>query len=195
MHINKCSKGEIKVPNHVRTVIRFKNLKEKDDFECLTRMLARPLEEKDDMFTPDHEDWIIDFNKIIPEPQTIEECPKYAIIGERSRVEVDDDRHWFDWYNWRIKNWGTKWGAYDGYCIQDTTTFTFVFSTAWSVATPIIDKLPLLGFDFEVLYANEDLGANCGKLWYNAKTKEWIRIDEETMGNARDFARRVWDKY
>lgn len=184
------------MPNHVRTVIRFKNLKEKDDFECLTRMLARPLAKKDDMFTPDHEDWIMDFNKIIPEPETIDECPeKFRRTEKKDTIETLEDRPWFNWYAWRLTYWGTKWGAYDGYCIQGATTFTFVFSTAWSVATPIINKLPLLGFNFEVLYADEDLGVNCGKLWYNAKAKEWTRIDEEAMGNARDFARRIWDKY
>ena len=67
------------MPNHIRTVIKFKNLKKEDDFEFITRMIARPLTEKDDMFTPDHEDWMIDFNKIIPEPKTKEECPAMHI--------------------------------------------------------------------------------------------------------------------
>lgn len=74
------------MPNHVRTVIRFRNLKKKEDFDFLTNAIARPLTEKDDMFTPDHEDWIIDFNKIIPEPETIDECPTMHIReSERKR--------------------------------------------------------------------------------------------------------------
>lgn len=73
------------MPNHVRTVIRFKNLKAPDDFDVLTRMLARPLESSDKMFRPDRSDWIIDFNKIIPEPTTPEECDEKYIIGSERK--------------------------------------------------------------------------------------------------------------
>lgn len=72
------------MPNHVRTVIKFKNLKGDSDKFFLLRMLARNLTPKDDMFTPAHPDYIIDFDKIIPEPKTIEECPaKHLRESER----------------------------------------------------------------------------------------------------------------
>lgn len=68
-----------KMPNHVKTVIKFRNLKKKEDFDFIINAIARPLTERDCMFTPDHEDWMIDFNKIIPEPETIDECPAIHI--------------------------------------------------------------------------------------------------------------------
>lgn len=74
------------MPNHVKTVIKFRNLKKKEDFDFIINAIARPLTEKDSMFTPDHEDWAIDFNKIIPEPETIDECPAIHIRpSERKR--------------------------------------------------------------------------------------------------------------
>jgi hypothetical protein len=51
-------------------------------------------------------------------------------------VEMQDDlitKYGSDnWYDWAVENWGTKWGAYDGYAIDNTTIF---FNTAWS--TPV----------------------------------------------------------
>lgn len=112
-----------------------------------------------------------------------------------SGIMPDAEKPWFNWYLWRLHHWDTKWGAYDGYSELGTTTLTFVFSTAWSVATPIIKKLPILGYNFEVYYADEDCGVNCGKIIYNAKEKEWTRIDAEAMKNPRAFANRIWEKY
>lgn len=184
------------MPNHVRTVIKFKNLKKKDDFDFILRMIARPLASGDDMFTPDHEDWVIDFNKIIPEPQTIEECPRDCIRTEMSHVEADEDRPWFDWYRWRINHWDTKWGAYDGYTKRGKSYLAFVFSTAWSISLPIINRLTVLGYDFEVLYADEDLGCNCGKITYKTGDSEITHLCEhEAFKDTRGFAERLWDKY
>lgn len=76
------------MPNHVRTVIRFRNLKKKEDFDFLTNAIARPLTERDDLFTPDHEDWIIDFNKIIPEPETIDDCPAMHIRKSERKPRI-----------------------------------------------------------------------------------------------------------
>lgn len=39
-----------------------------------------------------------------------------------------------DWYSWRIKNWGTKWGCYSHYDVHmdDVRSPRLRFSTAWS---------------------------------------------------------------
>lgn len=80
------------MPNHVRTVIKFKNLKGDGDKIFLLRMLARNLKETDDMFTPDHLDYIMDFDKIIPKPKTIEECPEKH-IRKSEQLWTQDDEH------------------------------------------------------------------------------------------------------
>lgn len=184
------------MPNHVRTVIKFKHLKTKDDFDFIIHMIARPLPPSDDMFTPDHEDYIIDFNKIIPEPTTEEECPKWALLDKGDSIEVESDRPWFNWYRWRLEKWDTKWGAYDGYTIREKTSLAFVFSTAWSTSMPIIRRLMILNYDFEVLYADEDWGHNCGKIIYKAKTQDYTyTFDDDVSKDPKAFAKRIWDKY
>ena len=66
-----------------------------------------------------------------------------------------------DWYSWSIQYWGTKWNAYDQIEVE---LGVIRFDTAWSTPFPVIRKLagmfPYL--DFEVKFADEDLGFNCG---------------------------------
>ena len=38
-----------------------------------------------------------------------------------------------NWYDWRVRNWGTKWDVTDYYCsVKDATEFVCTFSTAWA---------------------------------------------------------------
>lgn len=92
----------------------------------------------------------IDFNKIIPEPKTKEECPKEFIIGDSKEGHLcspSSAKPWFDWYHWRLVFWGTKWtpGSTVLGKIQEINRsgvpnyeMTWSFSTAWSPAIPVI---------------------------------------------------------
>ena len=57
------------------------------------------------------------------------------------------------WYDWNIRNWGTKWDAGSvGY--EDFDTYLlYSFDTAWSIATPAFEAMvkqhPELDFDFD----------------------------------------------
>lgn len=69
------------------------------------------------------------------------------------------------WYDWSNDHWGTKWNAYgqpdDGF---DEDARTFEFQTAWAHPDDLIQRLSsnLRGVTFEVRYADEDMGSNCG---------------------------------
>lgn len=69
------------------------------------------------------------------------------------------------WYDWCRINWGTKWNAYN-YCEIDEDTIQF--QTAWSMPEPIIEALSKAYPDeeVEVMWADEDTGANTGKSTY-----------------------------
>jgi hypothetical protein len=67
-----------------------------------------------------------------------------------------------DWYDWSIREWGTKWNSYD--CEVDSDSGRICLSTAWSCPEPIVCKLaemyPKVHFKWE--YADEDTGCNTG---------------------------------
>lgn len=93
----------------------------------------------------------IDFNSILPEP-----CSN------------PDD---YDWYHWRLNNWGTKWNAYwadVSYVNEEEGNSLITFSTAWSTCKPVIHALSekFLDVEFTVEYADEDFSYNCGRYTY-----------------------------
>lgn len=99
------------------------------------------------------------------------------------------------WYEWSINNWGTKWNAY-GY--DENADYSgnenLWFQTAWSAPHPILQKLSEMYSDitFEHEWADEDLGANCGrKIYRNGECTEEYCPESEI--EATEFAFRVWD--
>ena len=174
------------MPNHVRTIVKINKLK-KDDIDIVLNLIASPLSEHRPT------EYVIDFNKIIPEPTTIEECPEEYRVksAKEAHISEDEARPWFNWYEWRIDHWGTKWGAYDRHTVIGKSFIQFVFSTAWNLAYPVIQKLALMGYDIEVRYADEDYGVNCGKLTYTSE-QGWTHWDEHELKDSERFAREVW---
>ena len=95
------------------------------------------------------------FKKIIPEPNWLEvknddgelpiEKPLKNTFGEVVSVTREfpisgrvDDR----WYSWRLQNWGTKWDACSVEITRDDEDYLEIcFDTAWSPATPVIEKI------------------------------------------------------
>ena len=96
------------------------------------------------------------------------------------------------WYDWRIKNWGTKWNAY-GY--EGGVQFdgkSLRFQTAWSPPEPIIAKLAEMypDLDFTHQWADEDIGQNCGEVEYHngAPDGEFFPAGQEAV----DYANSLW---
>jgi len=99
-----------------------------------------------------------DFNRIVPSPnwnKTPDEngelpvkdkdAPSFMDIRKFPTSGKTDDR----WYDWNIKNWGTKWGSFNGSMEFDKKygdEVSYKFDTAWSPPAPILkalqDKFP-----------------------------------------------------
>ena len=95
------------------------------------------------------------FGKIIPEPNWLEvknndgELPiekqhkntfgeVVSVTREFPSSGKNDDR----WYGWRLQNWGTKWDACQVEITRDDEDYLEIcFDTAWSPATPVIEKI------------------------------------------------------
>ena len=94
------------------------------------------------------------------------------------------------WYDWSIKNWGTKWNSYDPWKGEEKG---LIFSTAWSAPHPILEELTVrfTGVYFTHEWADEDIGQNCGRREYlNGEcVGDWV---PETRKEAIEFATGVW---
>ena len=147
------------MPNHVRNVVKISKIKP-EEIEMILDMTATLLHDS----KTSEEQYMIDFDKIIPEPRFESDCPDEYKVNKESHIERLLDRPWFDWYKWHIDHWGTKWDAYDCYTKIGKSYIQFVFSTAWTVPIPIIQRLGILGYPIDVKYADEDYGVNCRKI-------------------------------
>lgn len=67
-----------------------------------------------------------------------------------------------DWYSWALKHWGTKWGFYDldKEWKRTAVSAEIFFQTAWSPATPIIEKLATQFPEVKITYHFADEGGN-----------------------------------
>lgn len=131
-----------------------------------------------------------DFNRIIPEPKTKEECEPRYYRTETSHVQKDDDKPWFNWYEWNWDNWGTKWNACE-VCVhrEDDNHLHVSFDTAWSFPEPIWEKLASIypSLSFNVDYADEDIGSNCGTFVAEHGAVDYVEPDDPEQ-----FAMGIW---
>ena len=99
------------------------------------------------------------------------------------------------WYDWCIRNWGTKWNSYgyEDYSSDVSSDLSTIrFQTAWSAPHPVIEKLAEMFPDvsFEHEWADEDIGANCGRRIYDHGecTEQYLPDGEEAVS----FAMNLW---
>jgi hypothetical protein len=61
------------------------------------------------------------------------------------------------WYDWRIKNWGTKWDATLLQATRKKNSITFHFETAWAPPIEIYKALEEEGFKVEATYVEQGM--------------------------------------
>ena len=136
-----------------------------------------------------------DFNKIIPEPETEEECmDKYGVNymdwpdgdGHSHRaITHNDGKSWFNWYDWHCDFWGTKWNACDTR-IEDDDTVSF--DTAWSEPTPIFEALSAMypGLIFEIYVTFEMDDGEVHMTYKNGHCISNEEVEDEDYGDDED---------
>lgn len=137
--------------------------------DCQNKLIIKGTKEQLQQFldtyvsTIDTEQYL-DFNKIIPEPLTPEECDPKCVIapGEDRHLAFNDDRTWFDWYEWHVKYWGTKWNSYSNTISLIDTELEIYFETAWCPPIPIIKKLFKLHPELEFRFIYYEYGCQFG---------------------------------
>ena len=178
------------MPNHVRNVIKISKIKP-EEIEMVLDMVADKCCDPD---VPGETKYMIDFDKIIPEPKSESDCPEEYKVNKDSHIAIREDKPWFDWYKWHINKWNTKWGAYDGYTNIGKTYILFVFNTAWAAPIPIYSKLAILNCDIDIKYANENYGVICGR-WKYTSEHGWTYWNEFDFKDPKRFARDLWNNY
>lgn len=103
-----------------------------------------------------------DFQKLIPCPQELLNTPEVSYPDSEPekkkarQAEQESLKKKYGaagWYDWCVKNWGTKWTA--SYCSveSDASGLIYKFETAWAPPTPVIlmlsKKFPELTFVHE----------------------------------------------
>lgn len=128
----------------------------------------------------------LDFNKIIPMPDTVYQGasgfgenwhpPEYS--SEEYRKKYPDG----DWYKWSLANWGTKWNAC--HCSwnppgEEDAYGILTIETAWSLPIPILETLHEdKKVDFQ-LYFVEESNAFFGAIPFTDDTTYPEYLDDE----------------
>ena len=118
----------------------------------------------------------IDFNKILPRPQALQDQGNLSL----------EDRDGPNWYDWSVKNWGTKWNAYDHSATErdyDRGEINYNFLTAWGPPVPIVHELQRR---FPTLCITLYFSIDCaGDGWVDETGKEVASFAEPKQENGR----------
>lgn len=88
-----------------------------------------------------------------------------------------------NWYDWHIKNWGTKWNVGEAELIDEDYK-TICFQTAWSTPEGIFRELSKYT-KVVVVYADEDIGSNYGiDIYENGELTQLIDYQNKSIGEA-----------
>ena len=131
------------MPNHVYNTVKLTG--DYDDLHILKKLLSmpQPIQLAEGQF--DFQD--INFYSLISPDESIwEEYNGPEIMGRSLEESLKfASNHWYDW---NIRNWGTKWNAYDKVVCHnlddesvDSYYITYEFNTAWSPPEGIMKAL------------------------------------------------------
>ena len=77
----------------------------------------------------------------------------HSLVPEPRKSNGDPEDGWYDW---RVKNWGTKWEIYDTSCERNgANEFCISFLSAWSPPDGIFQELVDRGFQIDARYLDE----------------------------------------
>ena len=177
------------MPNWVSNEIKF------DTDEIFASFKAKYVKDVDEEDNERRQE-AFSFARIIPEPATKEECDKKYIIDDKNEPQISkqEEKPWFNWYDWHCDFWGVKWDAY--YSSANDRDRHIVFDTAWDLPMPIYKKLAKDGwkFSFTAIGEGDSWGVDghsedgqiiIDKSWENSYEDEDIKADCEESQNQK----------
>ena len=135
-----------------------------------------------------HDRDLFDFNKIIKMPEELDPDSDRFIDKlslEERMLFLKEHKDADNWYDWRIKNWDTKWNASETAVLNKKKV---IFDTAWSSPFKIFREISRkYHTKVTVRFADEGIVENSGKIIY----EDGVEVDYIEGDNA--FCRRVWN--
>lgn len=163
------------MPNHIKNILFVKGRKKNvEAFHDKVYRIEKNKEGNDVI--------IFDFEKTVPMPASMHiTCP--AQNDEERKIYAENLAKYGagDWYEWALKNFGTKWNAYDAEEVQAIRGgLIFRFHTAWSPPSQWLattaKQFPKLKFiDY---WKDED--EDCGKITLYTKDSE-LQVEDEDL--------------
>jgi hypothetical protein len=156
------------MPNHVNSVLSINYWGDKKNYlKTILGEIGFIWKDKD------RYDYQLDFDKIIPQPKGIKD--KDPIVLSDSERE------------WNIKNWGTKWNAYQcKLCEFDKGSFRIRFQTAWNEVPKVIKKIVEKYPDINLTYVAADEGG-CVAYYFDYQNEDGeITAKETTWSEEND---------
>ncbi len=133
------------------------------------------------------DDWVIE--TFYPTPRDPNDPTK--LLGEDEAVGAGGMPAW---WNWRIKNWGTKWdigckqgdGVYGTEPTRVDNELSMSFDSAWSPPLGFYERLVQLGFTVQASYFEP--GMSFAGIWHNGE-------DDYYEGDWHDFPAALKDEF
>ena len=163
------------MPNHVENKLKVKGKKEDiEDFKkeaknakeafSIHNLFPMPKELENTKSPPEVLVGIAFVKRFQEYQEEIKKNPDWGtgkpISGRESKRLIDKYRA-NNWYDWCIKNWGTKWGSYDSELYGNGKTYLkYIFNTAWSPPVAALEKISAdyPNLLFELSYKEEGMG-------------------------------------
>ena len=110
---------------------------------------------------------------ILPPPE--DKLEEYHAVHGYSNGEKTGDTE-YNWYNFNVREWGTKWDARDVELLEDDETFLqYKFDTAWSPPTEVIAKLAEQNPNLNITLEYREEQGWGGEIAFNGSTAEVVK--------------------
>jgi hypothetical protein len=116
---------------------------------------------------------IFSFMNILPPPE--DKLDEYHAVHGYANGEKTGDTE-YNWYNFNVREWGTKWDARDVDLLEDDETYLhYKFDTAWSPPTEVIAKLAEQNPNLNITLEYREEQGWGGEVNFNGSTTEVVK--------------------
>jgi len=116
---------------------------------------------------------IFSFMNILPPPE--DKLDEYHAVHGYADGKKSGDTE-YNWYNFNVREWGTKWDARDVDLLEDDETYLhYKFDTAWSPPTEVIAKLAQQNPNLNITLEYREEQGWGGEVNFNGSTTEVVK--------------------